>query len=192
MSTKSDINLWAMLNERPRNRVNKGKMVAYLSIAFVVLANVLVYGYFYISKIAKTNGINDMNNFLNSPEVMSVLERDAELSKNIEAAKKDIVLYDAMGTYVNSRTGYTTDVYQVFLSVKPVDVFISSFSFNADKIEINCYTLGEDPSADYAKALEGTGIFEYVSYSGFSSRGTDGVGVTFPISCKLKAVSAND
>lgn len=187
---KNDINLFLALHNETKRKFTKIEIICASVLAAFLVINLSIIVFFFANKVITQNKIDEINEYLLSEGVVNAIARDEELTALIANTEADIAYYEKLNSYLKSNIGFNANVFQMILVSKPVNVTLLSFSFNRGVISINCKTNDSNPPADYTKALMDTGLFEYVNYSGFNVSGNNEV--MFPISCKLKAVSANE
>ena len=117
--------------------------------------------------------------------MLQTIKNEEAISSKNSNYQKDLDTIKKLNQYVGGIVSFETSMYDDISMVKPQTVTIKSFSYFDNTIQIDCTTQNNNPPADYTKALEKTGLFQYVTYKGFT---TSEDGIVFPIMCKLKAV----
>lgn len=184
-----NINFFDVLADERKPVVNKKAMSGYVVLVLVVVINVGIMGAFLMSNRSFVRDIDEVKAFLDSAYVAKAVTLQKELGKNIEIAQNDIETYNKFILGDVRANGFNSQMYMKIVDVKPENLSILSFSFENDIFVLNCITQNGNTAADFTKALELTGDYEYVTYKGFNES-VDGV--NFPITCKIKAVGGED
>lgn len=182
---KNHINMFAAIQLERKGGVLQFKKLGVGILGIIIGINLITMVVAFSHSMINIKKIKDLNEFLSQPEVLQTIKNEEAISSKNSNYQKDLDTFKKLNQYVGGIVSFETTMYDDISMVKPQTVTIKSFSYFDNTIQIDCTTQNNNPPADYTKALEQTGLFQYVTYKGFT---TSENGIVFPIICKLKAV----
>lgn len=181
MST-GEINFFQVLEQESRRKVNKGARTVRLVFLLTILVQLIFFAILIGVRQREQGRVASLQDFMTSPEVLQLVTEDAGHRSRIIADERALLQIADLQSKIDAEMGFSTDIFATVESVRPPNVTLLSFSYQAGVLNIVCNTENDNPPADYAKALEGTGRFSDIDYRGFSQG--DGK-VSFAITCTL-------
>ena len=159
-----------------------------LALYIVVLAAPAIYLWLEIDTVSK--GINELNNYINSPAVVRKQEELAALRAETAFYNDAVRQVDEKAEWEDSIPKATSRMMDLIVSSHGVEVTVMNFEFNENtgvvRVTANC--ADASVSADYVDALYDSGVAQNVHYQGYGS--SSGGMFTFTVDITLNVRGA--
>lgn len=174
-------------------RVRTSFLMPMLLIAAAAIV-LVVFAVFWMDGQSLKKEISQNEVFLSTPVNAQAQENNLSLMAQVNQFHKYNSTVAETNAYLSSFVEFNKDVYGSVNSVRPSGVNISTLSVSESVVNLQCRATSESAPAEYARAIDGLGIFASVEYSGFSeisagSANEDGTmpkpEYSFMISCEL-------
>lgn len=179
----TDINFFHALDLENRRRIKKNTSGYRLAILVAILVQLSAMAGVLWLQQQQWARVASLQDLMAQPQVQTVMTEDANNRVSIVKNERGLVETIEVQGMIEEEIGFKTEYYNSVLLVKPFTVTIQAVSYQQGRMGIVCTTADNNPPADFAKALEGTGLFSTVGYNGFSQGETQTV--TFTIDCIL-------
>lgn len=186
---KTDVNLFKALNVAKPSPVKK---ISRYTVTFLVVLLILSINgvlYFYLQRTAwRMDGLILQDTaYVENQENMEQRAHYETLKEDIATLQEAIQSVDSLQASIATMPRFDIAFYNQVMNIKPERVVVSDIIFTDDLLEIKCTTLDNSPPADYAQALDTSGIFEGISYQGFAvQEGQGQQSIIFSIKCVLR------
>ncbi len=185
---KSDINFYTKALEFEKMKKKGGRKEApkLIVLPIVLVALILAgIGYFFVSNLLLQNQLDTINQ--NISNLKNSSSGELELTEKNTTVLQEIASIEGTLAAVKAENHLNSVDLDLIVNMAEVDGIGSveslGYEMAARTLTINGSTRSEEGTAEYVKALEQSGIFEDVSYSGWSGA-TDSY--TYVITCLVK------
>lgn len=184
MDMEKRINLFDSLKETVARESGSGQHTGFfITLAVIAALNLAVLGFLLISSQLERQRISALDTKLTEMEADKTSAEYEEASGKLAGLEDDLYALDMLSVFYDAYASFDSKMYNDITAIKPGNVTLESFSYGGGVATLNCTTPNDMPPADYTKALQDSGMFTSVHYSGFSTNQFGSV--VFPIVCTI-------